>query len=587
MLPDFPNINCVWAGLLVEELVRNGVTEFVLSPGSRCTPLTVAVARNSSAESTVHFDERGAAFYALGIAKGSNKPVALICTSGTAAANYFPAIIEASQSRVPLIVLTADRPPELIDTGANQTIDQDRLYGKFVRWNCNVPCPDTKIAATYVLTTVDQAVYRATRAPFGPVHLNCAFREPLEPTSKGENFGPYLEPLQGWHDSARPYTAYSRPRAYDIDLNLDELRASIDRCDRGYIVAGMLSDIETCHVQLLAKQLQWPVLADIASGMRLDDLGCATIHYVDHLLATNWFRSLPAPQAILQFGAPLTSKRLIQYLASIDCSLRITVVNSPDRLDPSHTGGIRIDGPPGEVAFGLYRKDGKLNERSRWAQDLVDASAAVGLRTKAIVDAQPVANEPAIAARITGNASSRFALFLANSMPVRDADMFGTVTTKDLRTFVNRGASGIDGNIATAAGIARGLGGPVVAVVGDLALLHDLNSLALVAKSPFPVVIVAINNDGGGIFHFLPIASHDDVFEKYFGTPHGFRFEHAAKQFGIAYERATTMAQFNDAFSAVIAQNVSGFIEVQTDRTQNVELHRRILADLDQFNGSH
>ncbi len=310
-LAKAPNINALWAGLLVEELLRNGVDAFVISPGSRSTPLTVAAASEARAKKFVHFDERGAGYFALGYARAQRRPVALICTSGTAVANYYPAIVEAAMAQVPLIVLTADRPPELLDTGANQAIDQTRFFGAYARWSAALPCPEATVAPEVVLTTVDQAVFRATHGQAGPVHINCSFREPLAPVKSDEVFGAYLKSLNTWMAGTAPYTTHADS---EVKLSADaqrDLLKKLHQAERGLLVVGQLtSPPEVGAVLKLAKALRWPVFADIASGLRMDDTAGVVVHWLDLALASKHAPEVLRPDIVLQVGGAVTSKRL-------------------------------------------------------------------------------------------------------------------------------------------------------------------------------------------------------------------------------------------------------------------------------------
>ncbi|MDF5732085.1 MAG: 2-succinyl-5-enolpyruvyl-6-hydroxy-3-cyclohexene-1-carboxylic-acid synthase, partial [Rhizonema sp. PD38] len=281
MTLDVSNINSLWGSLIVEELIRNGVDYFVISPGSRSTPLTAAVARNSQARKVVCFDERGAAFHAIGYARATRNPVVLISTSGTAAANYYPAVIEAFTDGVPMMVLSGDRPPELRQTGANQTIQQFNLYGHYVKWQFELPCPDEKISPQMVLTTIDQAVYQTRKLPSGPVHLNCTFREPLAPTNA---YIPeiYLASLTRWQEKQKPYTQYTPSQVLPNEVSINQLAEIISQTKWGVLAVGQLkSHADIQAVSELAKKLQWPVFTDIQSGMRWESSLTNIIHYFD------------------------------------------------------------------------------------------------------------------------------------------------------------------------------------------------------------------------------------------------------------------------------------------------------------------
>lgn len=584
MIENAPNINQIWARLAVEELVRNDAAMFCISPGSRSTPLALAVAAHPNARAVVHFDERGAAFHALGWASAVRKPAVLICTSGTAATNFLPAVVEAAQSRVPLLVLTADRPPELLDCGANQAIDQMRLFGRYTRWDCQLPCPDPHVPPEFVLTTVDQAVYRALHAPAGPVHLNCMFREPLAPTPDGGDYGTYLAPLRGWLDGGTPYARWERPVHGMQNQTESELLAALGRVTRGLLLVGRLATSEeTQTARQLAQRLGWPVFADVASGLRLGgDTGTGIVYY-DQLLLSEVFRRYCTPELVLHLGGALTSKRLMEHLAALRPEY-VLVADHPHRQDPLHRVTRRIEADIGAFC----RRLGVLlpaGGKSDWIDGMRQADAAARDVLEAWGRENAETDEILLARDVSRLAPDGSVLFLGNSMPIRDMDMYGVAGGPGLNTSVNRGASGIDGNIATAAGYAGALGAPATAIIGDLAALHDLNSLAFLRGLERPFVLVVVNNNGGGIFSFLPIAQHGAHFEALFATPHGMTFEHAARQFGLGYARPADRKSFERVYRDATAFAGAVIIEVTTQRDDNVRRHRalqsRIAAAVD------
>jgi len=310
------NINSFWGYLLIDELVRNGITRFCISPGSRSTPLTIAAAENPNAENIVSIDERGSAFYALGYGRATGKPAVIICTSGTAAANYYPAVIEAHQSNIPLIVLTADRPPELKSNGANQTIDQVKMFSDYPNWYFDMPCPNLDIPPEMLLTTVDQAVYQAYSNNPGPVHLNCMFREPLEP-SNAPFPGSYYRSLRKWTQTRLPYTHYQKNHRYPDKAAIENLAHQVNSIRKGILIVGELPD-ETARkatVQLAAN-LRWPVFADITSGLRGESKSASIIKHFDQILLSDKIRNDLQSKIIIHIGKPLTSKRFLQYMQS-------------------------------------------------------------------------------------------------------------------------------------------------------------------------------------------------------------------------------------------------------------------------------
>ncbi len=563
------NLNLLWASWIVDELVRCGVSMFFIAPGSRSTPLVAAVARHPQAQAVVHLDERATAFAALGYGRGAGRAAAWVTTSGTAAANGLPAVVEASQDGAPMLLVTADRPPELRDAGANQAIRQPGLFGDYVRWQCDLPAPEAAVPPHALLTTVDQAVYRAHRAPGGPVHLNVPFREPLAPTPDGGDYAAYAAGLVRRDDG--PYTRWVAPALSPAGAEAFAARLG----GRGVIVAADVDDPEAVHH--LALRLGWPVLPDVRSGMRL---GAAARPAVcappDGMLAGEAWAAAHRPEVALLLGARPVSKRLQGLLDGAD--LPAVVHDGPERIDPGHRAAWRF-----EAAAGLFCRALAEALPSGWAPDpdwlprWQRRARAVQAAHRAALDGADALTEPGVARRVSELLPAGHGLVLASSMPVRDMDAFAVVDGAEAPVAANRGASGIDGTLATAAGFVLGRGAPATLVVGDLAFLYDLNALELVRRLPHPLTIVLLNNDGGGIFSFLPIADFPDLFEPYFGVPHGLAFADTARQFGLEYAQPRTPGAFEAAYRAAAAGGRSTLIEVQTERAANHALHGRLL----------
>ena len=564
------SLNSLWGSLIIEELIRCGVDFFCISPGSRSTPLTVAVARNPGARKLICHDERGAAFQALGYARGSGRPAALICTSGSAAANYYPAIIEAEREQLPLIILSADRPPELRDTGANQTIVQPGMYGRYVKWHFDLPCPSEALPPVMVLTTVDQLVYQARNAPGGPVQLNCMFREPLGPAE----IAPPAD-LQGWRAHDRPYTVYaervSRPSAEDID----RVGALLSDARKGVLAVGRLAGpAEREAVCELADRLGWPVFADITSGLRLVKGKLPLVHFFDQVLLSDKVTAGLQPDLVLHLGGQILSKRWQAFLEKHPPQHLLQVQHHPRRHDPAHLGGFRLESdiPAFCEAIGFFAP-GSADEtrRQKW---LLLSQQVETMIANPLPSDEPV-SEISAAMLISREIAPGSGLYLAASMPVRDMDMYGLPGSGAI-VGANRGASGIDGTIASAVGFAFGLARPVTLMIGDLAALHDLNSLALLANATQPVIVVVLNNRGGGIFSFLPVAAEADVFETYFATPHNYEFRQAAAMFGLPYHRTVTNGDFITSYREAQQSGKSAIIEIISDREVNLRLHRQL-----------
>jgi 2-succinyl-5-enolpyruvyl-6-hydroxy-3-cyclohexene-1-carboxylate synthase len=571
---DTPRANRLWAYLIVEELLRCGVDFFCVAPGSRSTPLVAALAANERARSLIHFDERGTAFAALGYARATGRPAAWITTSGTAVANGLPAVVEAATDGVPMILLTADRPPELRQTGANQTIDQPDIFGDYVRWRFDLPAPDPDIDPAMVLTTVDQASYRAGRTPQGPVHLNLMFREPLHPDPGVEDI---LSGPSSWTQDVRPYTRYAATKPAVDGMEIHHLWQALRPVKRGLVIAGRLASRKQGEAVLrLADALGWPLLPDIGSQIRLGTEGLAA-HY-DALLAGDSFAGSHAPEAVVHVGGRALSKRLEQFLAHSRPYPYVVVRENPFRLDPAHRVTHSVEAKVLDFCSALISTATQAPPAvdASWTAGWREASEVAGRYLDGISSGEP--NEPLVARVLSQNVPLDHGLVVASSMPVRDLDTYAATGGAPVPVAANRGASGIDGTVATAAGFARGLGRPVTLFIGDLAMLHDLNSLAMLRD--VHVVVVVLNNDGGGIFSFLPIAGHEEFFEPYFGTPQGVGFEPAAEMFGLAYEHPGTLEDFVEAYGSACARGSSTLIEIQTERTENVALHRRLLQEV-------
>lgn len=562
-----PNINRFWADLIVDELIRNGVRRFFLAPGSRSSPLVAALAQHPLAESTIHFDERGAAFAALGYGRAARHAAAWITTSGTAAANGLPAVIEAAQSHIPFIALTADRPPELRDAGANQAIDQIHLFGSYPNWFFDLPCPTSKIDPAFVLTTVDQAVFRAVGSPAGPVHLNCPFREPLAPI---QDDGDSTQPPARRSQSDGPFTTYYTGAGVPDDVAISEFAGQAGSSRRPLMIAGELKSLDEARaVSSLASTLGWPVLADVTSQMRLGD-GPAHVIASPHFVSAAWTRDLK-PDLILRLGGPISSKDM-QRLADGPEARIIAVQDHPERRDQGHVFSTVV-----RASVASFCEAAKVAVKpmgDEWLETWIAAgrriSMAVNDRLADIVDV----SEPGVAATVAQNLPEDHALFVASSMPIRDVDMFGSSSGALRRVAANRGASGIDGTVASAFGYHTGADCPVTLLIGDLALLHDLNSLALVHDSPMTLVVV--NNSGGGIFNFLPIADYADIFEPWFTAPHGWSFEGVAKMFGLRHEKPLDANAFRTSYDASVKSGGPTLIEVETERYANRDLHAEL-----------
>ena len=540
--------NRAWGQMLVDGLCQLGVDRFFLSPGARSAPLAAALRGHHV---TTHYDERGMAFAALGWAMATGRPAVCVTTSGSAVANLLPACVEAFHSNVPLIFLTADRPPELRGTGANQTIHQPGIFGGFVRHAVDLPCAQDTGAVSRLAYELSQAIAIATHSLPGPVHLNVPIREPL------------LESVDASLDGRMEFSMPSAPSALDVPVGFNFQNFA---SGRGVVVIGRLPVGEQCRVDAifnLAKNLGWPVMADAASGARLQP---EIIRHADWILQSH---DVPSPDRVLHFGGALVSKRIAKWLSvcrGADC---LQVRLFPERLDPWEQYPVFIRAGIQDFCASVKPIALPMNE-SVWMESWRRADQFVGKAIAVELKAENELNEPAILrAAAVAAAETNSTLFLGNSMPIRDFDSCAAAVSSGLvNVFANRGASGIDGNIATVAGLALGSTSPLLAVMGDLAVLHDLNSLPLLHR--LPVTLVIINNGGGGIFRFLPI----EVEERLLETPHDWEFRGAAMQFGIEYHQVSSLSELH----ALLARCplTPRILECRTDRSDNHALHLRI-----------
>ena len=560
MKSDTGALNEQWSRLMIKELIHHGVRSFCISPGARSTPLTIAAASHPLADTFVHYDERGMAFHALGYAKGSGMPVALIVTSGTAVGNLLPAVMEAHHDNVPLIVLSADRPPELRDCGANQTTDQVKIFSNFVRWQGELPCPDQKIPQSFVGTTVAQAMSRALTEPKGPVHLNCMFRKPLVDLEKPSPF----------YSSHAAETLISLGKTILDDKTLERIADELSEYEKGLILVSGTTFIEDAErIHGLSRTLQWPIFPDIFSSIRSNGGGYGSIPYYDLILKAIGAHEDYAPDAILQLGDRFVSAKLTDWLAAKKPKVHCHVSPHSDRKDPIHsiTHRIRTD-----LNHFLDHFPKFISGRppSKWLSTWKELNQMTAKGVKSYFAQYPELSEPLLFHSLKDVIPSNSLLFFSNSMNARNGDAFFTPQTPVGRIFGNRGLSGIDGNIATVCGLARGSGKPVIAFLGDLAFLHDLNSLPQLKN--LSVKIIVVNNNGGDIFNFLPNGSE----KEFFTTPQNHLLKYSAPLFDLPYENPQT----TDDLGALLSEPGPLIIEVNTLQGQNLTIHKDLISNL-------
>jgi 2-succinyl-5-enolpyruvyl-6-hydroxy-3-cyclohexene-1-carboxylate synthase len=570
---DPTNRNTALASAMVEELARCGVRHAAIAPGSRSTPLALAIWRHPAIRTFVHPDERSAAFLALGAAHSEGRPALVACTSGSAAANLHPAVIEADEAAVPLIVLTSDRPPELRGIGAGQTIDQLKLYGSAPRWFCEVGTHDADDSGLIHMRSVACRAYAAARGEPrpGPVHLNLAWREPLAPEPRaGEVTATSALALEG--RGGAPLTRVQRPAELEPEPDqLDELAARLATAPRGLIVCGRLPTSHAAAIASLAANTGYPILAEPTSQVRLGSHDRERVVWAYDSIARQRPDRL-APELIVRFGDMPTSKPLRQWLASLDDLYEVAVDPLYGWNDPNRRASALVRSAPTPTAEALSARLGR-RDNAEWAEAWIDAAGAAAAAIEASLAELDGPTEPGVHAALGSLYADGELVYTASSMPIRDQEAFVAAGPARARFLCNRGANGIDGLVSSAIGAATASGSPAWIVLGDLCLYHDMNGLSALGDASSPVRIVVIENRGGGIFEFLPQAEliERDEFEALFATPSGVPVERVAALHGLAHVRIDDLDQLRDLprESAVIA-------EVPVDRRDNVAVHRRI-----------
>jgi 2-succinyl-5-enolpyruvyl-6-hydroxy-3-cyclohexene-1-carboxylate synthase len=569
---------------LVDELTRSGVAHACACPGARSTPLVVSLRRHAGVRLWMHLDERSAAFFALGMAKASGRPVALLSTSGTAAVNFAPAVVEAWHARVPLVVLTADRPPELRDIGALQTIDQVRLYGSHVKWFVDMSLPETGAdSVRYARAVACRAVAVATAdgAP-GPVHLNVPLREPLLPPAAAIDDVPSRAAPP---PAIETLPVVSRPAGTELASLAHALRAT----RRGLIVCGPQDDRRlAAAVAALADVLRFPILADALSGARCGPHHSSLIvDSYDVFLRDDTTATELRPELILRFGATPVSKPLLAYLERHRaCRHVLADPGLPRRWpDPTLTVTDALAVDPTALCADLLETlrsaerpaaTPPVRALSEWLARWMEAQRRARAALTERLDAEPGLSEPAVFGELAALIPEGTTVFAGNSMPIRDLDTFFPGGPRAVHFLANRGASGIDGTVSTALGACAAGRQPLVLVLGDLSFYHDMNGLLAARRHGLTAVIVLLNNDGGGIFSLLPHADDPEHFEELFGTPHGLEFRPAAELYGLRYRAAADRAQFRAAVTEALGAPEVTVVEVRTRRDRNAELHRRL-----------
>ncbi|MGQ8773736.1 2-succinyl-5-enolpyruvyl-6-hydroxy-3-cyclohexene-1-carboxylic-acid synthase [Serratia sp. NA_112.1] len=545
-----------WAALLLEALARHGVRHVCIAPGSRSTPLTLAAAANKSFICHTHFDERGLGHLALGLAKASREPVAVIVTSGTAAANLYPSLIEAGLTGERLVFLTADRPPELIDCGANQAIRQNGLYASHPTLSIDLPRPTTDIPASWLVSTVDSAM---ARLQHGALHINCPFAEPLYGGDE-QQYADWSATLGDWWQGSHPWL-----REMDPHQVLKQPDWFFWRQKRGVIVAGRMSAQEGEQLAQWAELLGWPLIGDVLSQTG-QPLPCADLW----LAQPQAQKLLDDAQLVVQFGSSLTGKRLLQWQEQCQPQEYWLIDELPGRLDPAQHRGRRV-----RASVAQWLELHPAQPRTPWADELTTlAGNALDAVSGHLVNRF---GEAQLAHRLPELLPENGQLFLGNSLIVRLIDALTRLPT-GYPVFSNRGASGIDGLISTAAGVQRATAKPTLAVVGDLSALYDLNALALLRQCSAPTVLIVVNNNGGQIFSLLPTPEEDR--QRFYCMPQDVEFSHAAAMFKLAYACPENWGQLLQAVEQGWRHSGATLIELQVPPSDGAQTLQHLVQQM-------
>jgi 2-succinyl-5-enolpyruvyl-6-hydroxy-3-cyclohexene-1-carboxylate synthase len=590
---DSANPAFIYAVVFVDELQRAGIRNVVICPGSRSTPLAMAFAAQTVIRTWMHVDERSAAFFGLGMAKQLRKPVALLCTSGTAAANFLPALVEATLSHIPLLVLTADRPHELRDNGAPQSIDQNRLFGTYAKWFVDIALPEaTDAALRYIRTIADRAVAATQAIPSGPVHLNFPFREPLTPEPiQGQSLPPVEKQdriaWQGRPGNAAYLEVHDAPQSTPPYSTIGNLSDIVSETQRGLIIVGSNDDPTlTEPLTRLAEYLGYPILADPLSQLRcgVSQQNMVLTSY-DAFLRIDSFIECAQPELIIRFGAMPTSKPLLLYLKHYASTPLVVIDGNSGWEEPTQLACQLIHANPTALCQELYNVLDQYHtgeERpsiasqawlSLW-QDTDKITQQALLNT--IYDFKEIF-EGRVFSELANLLQDGTTLYIGNSMPVRDLDTFFWSSKQRIRIMGNRGANGIDGVVSSALGAnAVADHEPTVLILGDLSFFHDLNGLLAARLHRLNLTIILINNDGGGIFSFLPQAAYPEHFEQLFGTPTGLDFRLAVEMYGGRFQKVDNWESFRKAVDQGLYTDGLDVIEIPAERTGNVKMHRQL-----------
>jgi 2-succinyl-5-enolpyruvyl-6-hydroxy-3-cyclohexene-1-carboxylate synthase len=553
------------------------VSDIVVCPGARSAPLALAAADAAPAiRSWVVLDERVAGFFALGLALETGRAAAVLVTSGSAGTHLFPAMVEAAASGVPLVAITADRPWELHGFGAAQTMPQLGLFGRFVRASESLPVPEASSAAfRHLRAVVSRAVAAALGRLSGPVHLDVPFREPLAPVPDAAvPAGLDAEALEGRGDA--PFLRTVQPALVPPAAELEAVRRRLAAAERGVVLVGPRSRADRLDgaVRALAASHGYPVLAEATSNVRWAP-GTAAVAHLDLLLRSEGWALSARPDLVVRLGGGLSSRKVSEWLDASGAEV-VLVSEGLEPVDPQHRAALVLEGDAVAICEALTAATAP--RRAAWADGFLRASARAGAALEGALSSERRLTEPGVARTVVAALPSGARLLVGSSMPIRDVDAFAAAPAGAVRVLANRGLNGIDGNVSTALGLAAASNAPTVALVGDLAFLHDLGALVHARRAGLALTVVVVNNDGGGIFSFLPIARNNPRFEALFGTPHATDLSHAAALGGARFTRAETPAALAAALEDVGRPGLHVVEARVVDRATNVDVHHALGA---------
>ena len=571
------NINRIWSSLIIDEFIKNNVTQFYLSPGMRNAPLIAALTHfktiTPNIELVVCMDERAAAYRALGYSKATHQPSVLVCTSGTALANYMPAVVEAKKSNVPLIVLSADRPSELTFCDDNQTIDQTKFFGRFIQGEMNLGAATEEITPQALTTSLSNLIHKSLYPEKGPVHFNCAFREPLEATETKVS-DKYIQLAKTQMELAKAATTYVDSSTTPPESSIKEIAKLLEECQHGLLVVGALSHVEDKSViASFITQLGWPTYFDVSSSLKYSfNLTDGALPTFDHPEFQEILKKNP-PKVVFHIGGRLTSKHYYTFLKQVPEINLITLNHNAEKEDPSHHTKIRINA---SIRSTLLELISKMMVKSQKNIPPLDEFFKMFTQAKIEFIEKGPLSYPSVSKTIIDHIPDHSFLYLGNSTVVRSFDAYFSYDIKKSLTIVtNRGVSGIEGFIASSVGFMDGVKKNITLVIGDVAFFHDLNSLYFLKNFPHKLKIILVNNDGGGIFTLLPINKEKAVLD-IITSPHGLTFEKAADLFDISYQKVTTINQFKKTFCELYKTDRHEIVEVLFDHDTNKSVYDQL-----------